>query len=161
MMKFFNNPVMTSNRLRSSHLLLKKETTMDIRELIRKAFNKDLPISGGMGNSIEEAVILESAGPMNDYLTLEYQVMDLIAKGRDVSWELNRQSLVVKDDRKYDKLEVAVKGINGNPMPLRLEYHYYDITKCMNVLSDDNQQNDEKMIKMKLFLDEMLRETYV
>ena len=131
---------------------------MDIRELIRKAFNEDLPISGGMGNSIEEAVILESAGPMNDYLTLEYRVMDLISKGRDVSWELKRQLLVVKDDRKYDKLEVAVKGINGNPMPLRLEYHYYDITKFMNVLPNDNQQDDEKMVKMKLFLDEMLRE---
>jgi hypothetical protein len=150
---------MTSNRLRSSRLLLKKETTMDIRELIRKAFNEDLPISGGMGNSIEEAVILESAGPMNDYLTLEYRVMDLIAKGRDVSWELKRQSLVVKDDRTYDKLEVAVKGINGNPMPLRMENHYYDITKCFNILNNDNQQNDEEMIKMKLFLDEMLRHT--
>jgi hypothetical protein len=94
MMKFFINPVMTSNRLRSSRLLLDKETIMDIRELIRKAFNEDLPISGGMGNSIEEAVILESAGPMNDYLSLEYRVMDLISKGRDVSWELKRQSLV-------------------------------------------------------------------
>jgi hypothetical protein len=44
-------------------------------------------------------------------------------------------------------------------MPLRLEYHYYDITKCMYVLPDDNQQDDKKMIKMKLFLDEMLRQT--
>jgi len=150
--------LMSSNRLRYSLLLLKKETTMDIRELIRKAFNEDLPISGGLGNSIEEAVILESAGPMNDYLSLEYRVMDLIAKGRDVSWELKRQSLVVKDDRKYDKLEVAVKGINGIPMSLRLEYNYYDITKCMNVLHDDNQHNDEEMIKMKSYLDELLRQ---
>lgn len=92
--RFFINPVMTSNRLRPSRIHLKKETTMDISELIRKAFNEDLPISGGMGNSIEEAVILESAGPMNDYLTQEYRVMDLISKGRDVSWELKRQSLV-------------------------------------------------------------------
>ena len=122
--RLFINPVMTSNRLRSSRLLLKKEKIMDIRELIRKAFNEDLPISGGMGNSIEEAVILESAGPMNDYLTLEYRVMDLISKGRDVSWELKRQSLVVKDDRKYDKLEGAVKGINGNAMLLWRTYHF-------------------------------------
>ena len=141
---------MTSNRLRSSRLLLKKETIMDIRELIRKAFNEDLPISGGMGNSIEEAVIFESAGPMNDYLTLEYRVMDLISKGRDVSWELKRQTLVVKDDRTYDKLEVAVKGINGNPMPMQLEYHYYDITKCMNILNNDNQQDDEKIENINL-----------
>jgi len=44
-------------------------------------------------------------------------------------------------------------------MLLRLENHYYDITKCLNVLREDNQQDDEKMVKMKLFLDEMLRQT--
>jgi hypothetical protein len=134
---------------------------MDIRELIKKAFKEDLPISGGMGNSIEQAVILESAGLLNDYVSLEYHVMDLISKGRDVSWELKGQELVVKDGRKYDKLMVAVKGINGNPMPLQIEYHYYDITNCMNMLPDYNQQDDEKMEKMKLFLDEMLRQTDV
>jgi hypothetical protein len=46
-------------------------------------------------------------------------------------------------------------------MPLRLENHYYDITKCMNMLPDDNQQDDEEMVKMKMFLDEMLRQTDV
>jgi hypothetical protein len=132
---------------------------MDIRELIKKAFNEDLPISGGMGNSIEQAVILESGGPLNDYVTLQYQVMDLISKGRDVSWELKGQELIVKDGRKYDKLMVAVKGINGNPMPLQLENHYFDITKCMNMPPNENQRNDEEMHKMKSFLDEMLRQT--
>jgi hypothetical protein len=132
---------------------------MNIRELLKKAFNEDLPISGGMGNSIEEAVVLESAGPLNDYLSLEYQVMDLISLGRDVSWELKGQEFLVKDDRKYDKLVVAVKGINGNPMPLQLENHYFDITKCMNMPPNENQRNDEEMHKMKSFLDEMLRQT--
>jgi len=132
---------------------------MNIRELLKKAFNEDLPISGGMGNSIEEAVVLESAGPLNDYPSLEYQVMDLISLGRDVSWELKGQEFLVKDDRKYDKLVVAVKGINGNPMPLQLENHYFDITKCMNMPPNENQRNDEEMRKMKSFLDEMLRQT--
>jgi len=132
---------------------------MNIRELLKKAFNEDLPISGGMGNSIEEAVVLESAGPLNDYPSLEYQVMDLISLGRDVSWELKGQEFLVKDDRKYDKLVVAVKGINGNPMPLQLENHYFDITKCMNMPPNENQRNDEEMHKMKSFLDEMLRQT--
>ena len=132
---------------------------MDIRELIKKAFNEDLPISGGMGNSIEQAVILESAGLLNDYVSLEFHVMDLISKGRDVSWELKGQELIVKDGRKYDKLMVAVKGINGNPMPLQIEYHYYDITNCMNILPHKRQQDDKEMIKMKLFLDEVIRQT--
>jgi hypothetical protein len=134
---------------------------MDIKELIKKAFNEDLPISGGMGNSIEAAVILESAGPLNDYVSLQYQVMDLISKGRDVSWELKGQELIVKEGRKYDKLEVVVKGINGNPMPLQIEYHYYDITNCMNTLPNESQQDDKEMIKMKSFLDEVLRQTDV
>ena len=134
---------------------------MDIRELIKKAFNEDLPISGGMGNSIEEAVILESAGPLNDYVSLQYQVMDLISRGRDISWELKGQELVVKDGRKYDKLEVIVKGINGNPMTLQTEYHYYDITNCINTLPNDRQQDDKEMIKMNSFLDEVLRQTDV
>jgi hypothetical protein len=134
---------------------------MDIKELIKKAFNEDLPISGGMGNSIEQAVILESAGLLNDYVSLEFHVMDLISKGRDVSWELKGQELIVKDGRKYDKLMVAVKGINGNPMPLQIEYHYYDITNCMNTLAHEQQQHDQEMIKMKLFLDEVLRQTDV
>ena len=45
--------------------------------------------------------------------------------------------------------------------PLHLEYHYFDITKCMNMLPDENQQNDEEMIKMKSYLDELLRQTDV
>ena len=108
---------------------------MDIKELLKKAFNVDLPIRGGMGNSIDQAVILESADPLNDYVSLEYQIMDLISAGRDVSWKLEMQELVVKDCRRYDKLIVAVKGINGNPMPLVLENHYFDITECVNVLT--------------------------
>ena len=54
---------------------------MNIRELLKKSFNEDLPIRGGMGNSLEQAVILESVGPMNDYVALEYLVMDLISIG--------------------------------------------------------------------------------
>ncbi len=131
---------------------------MDIRELLKGAFNEDLPISGGMGNSIDAAVVLESAGPLNDYLSLEYKVIDFISRGRNVSWEFKGQQLVIKDNRKYDKLLVAVKGINGNPMPLHLESHYFDITKCNNMLGEVDK-DEEKMRQMKSFLDEMLRLT--
>lgn len=132
---------------------------MDIRELLKKSFNEDLPIRGGMGNSLKEAVILEPVGPMNDYVALEYRVMDLISMGRDVSWELQRQELVVNNGRRCDKLIVAVKGINGNPMPLVLENHYFDITECSNVLPNDIQSDDQELKKVKSFLDDILRET--
>ena len=106
---------------------------MDIKELLKNAFNVELTIRGDMGNSIEQAVILESSGPLNDYVSLEYQIMDLISAGRDVSWKLERQELLVKDGRRYDKLIVAVKGINVTTMPMQLDNHYFDITECFNM----------------------------
>ena len=130
---------------------------MDIKELLKKAFNVDLPIRGGMGNSIEQAVVLESAGPLNDYVSLMFQIMDLISTGRDVSWKLERQELVIKDGRRYDKLIVVVRGINGNSMPLQNENHYFDITECVNVLKNDIQHDDEKIRKMKSFLESILK----
>ncbi len=88
---------------------------------------------------------------MNDYVSLEYQIMVLISTGRDVSWKLERQELLVKDRRRYDKLIVAVKGINRNPVPFELENHYFDITECGNVLTKDIQPDDEQLKKMKSF----------
>jgi hypothetical protein len=73
--------------------------------------------------------------------------MDLISRGRDVSWELKGQELIVKEGRKYDKLEVVVKGINGNPMPLQLENHYFDITKCINVLVNEDEEGSKQLKK--------------
>jgi hypothetical protein len=67
--------------------------------------------------------------------------------------------MIVKNGRQYDKLIVAVKGINGNPMPLMLENHYFDITECVNVLATEIQENDNAVKKMKFFLDNILRET--
>ena len=49
---------------------------MDIKELLKNAFNVDLPIRGGMVNSIEKVVVLEFVGPLNDYLSMEYQIIN-------------------------------------------------------------------------------------
>ena len=51
--------------------------------------------------------------------------------------------------------------ISQGSEPSHQVYHYFDITKRMNMLNDENQQNDEEMIKMKSYLDELLRQTDV
>lgn len=55
---------------------------MDIRELSQKSFNVTLPISGGIGNSIETAVIIHSHGMLNNYIQNEYDIMDNMAACR-------------------------------------------------------------------------------
>ena len=58
-----------------------------IKEIIFQAFGVTLPIRGGMGNSMENAVIIERSLPFNDYVSIEHEVLNFITKGRDLhSW---------------------------------------------------------------------------
>ena len=102
---------------------------MDIKELFQKAFNVNLPISGGMGNSIENAVIIHPDGMLNDYTQTEYSVMDYMASGRDIQWKFIQQDLIIHENKKIDRFTIQVKGIENNPMPDHQEYMYFDITE--------------------------------
>lgn len=61
----------------------------------------------------------------------------------------------------YQRIAQVMDLISQGSESLHLEYNYFGITKCMNMLPDENQQNDEEMIKMKSYLDELLRQTDV
>ena len=90
---------------------------------------------------------------MNDYVSLEYQIMVLISTGRDVSWKLDKQELGIKDGRRYDKLILLVKGITGNLMPSKMEDFYFHLTKCSNMLYIKKQRNEVEVLKIKVFSD--------
>lgn len=102
---------------------------MDIKELFQKAFNITLPISGGMGNSIENAVIIHSDGMLNDYTQTEHEVIDYMAAGRDIQWKLIQQDLIIHENKKIDRFTIQVKGIRNNSIPLHDEFMYFDITE--------------------------------
>jgi hypothetical protein len=53
--------------------------------------------------------------------------LDFISASRNASWKVEKQEILIKDGRRYDNLIVKLEGINGNPMPLQLENHYFDI----------------------------------
>lgn len=102
---------------------------MDIKELFNKAFNVNLSISGGMGNSIDNPVIIHSDGVLNDYVQTEYAVMDYMAIGREMEWKLIKQEFISHGNKKIDRLTVEVKGIGNNIMPIQHEFMYFDITE--------------------------------
>ena len=61
---------------------------MIFREIIKTQFGVDLPISGGIGNSIENAVVIERT-PLNDYVSVEHQVLKYIALVRELlDWKI-------------------------------------------------------------------------
>ncbi len=130
--------------------------TPPLKEIIFQAFGATLPISGGMGNSMENAVIIERTMPFNDYVSIEHEVVNFIAKGREVqSWRKIKQQLLFENGKTYDKLEVEVV-INKNGKVLnQTENYFFDITECFGPEKESQSDEDKKLAEMKLFLDKL------
>ena len=127
-----------------------------IKEIIFQAFGVTLPIRGGMGNSMENAVIIERSLPFNDYVTIEHEVLNFIAKGRDLhSWKKVGQQLLFENGKTYDKLEVNVVINQNGKLFQQTENHYFDITECFGTEKETQTDEDKKLAEMKLFLDKM------
>ncbi len=94
----------------------------DINELIN---NHDglLPIRGGIGNSIDNAIIINEG--VEDYTAVEHEVLKKLFRLFGKKWEIGKQELIEKDGRSYDKISVV---FDNEPNVLR--NHYFDITDC-------------------------------
>ena len=80
----------------------KVEKNMTLQELIEDQYGKRLEISGGIGTSIEDAIVIDTKF---DGVGLEYQVIKYLFAGQG---EVIGQALMGKDGRSYDKLQVQV-----------------------------------------------------
>jgi hypothetical protein len=57
---------------------------MSLREVLLKSFGIDFPIKGGNGNAIDNAIIIETTDLLNDYTSIEYEVLRCIGIGRQI-----------------------------------------------------------------------------
>ena len=127
-----------------------------LKEIIFQVFGINLPIRGGMGDSIANAVIIERNDPMNDYVSVAYKVIDCIVKGREYkSWSLIRQQLIFENNKKYDKLEVTVVFAKEGKMFQQNENYFFDITECFGMPEESKSEEDIKLAQMKMFLDHL------
>ena len=77
---------------------------ISLKEAIRIKSGIDLPISGGYGRSIEEAIVIEIKDDF-EAVRLEYEVMDFIFSlaGIDEA-EMIEQRMIHQDEKYYDEL---------------------------------------------------------
>ncbi|APR76125.1 Hypothetical protein A7982_01472 [Minicystis rosea] len=75
--------------------------------------------TGGDGSSMEQAIVIEGAQGEVDGVRSEYQYLEMVLGPRS-NWTRTKQSLVDKNGRKYDVLEVDHQG--------RPETYWFDIT---------------------------------
>jgi hypothetical protein len=127
-----------------------------LKEIIFQVFGVTLPIRGGMGDSMENAVIIERILPFTDYVSIEHEVVNFIVKGRDLhSWEMIKQQLLFENGKTYDKLEVNVVSNQEGKLVQHTENYYFDISDCFGPEKISQSEEDKKMAEMKLFLDKL------
>ena len=127
-----------------------------LKEIIFQIFGVTLPIKGGMGDSMENAVIIERTLPFNDYVSIENEVVDFIAKGRELhSWNKIKQQLLFENGKTYDKLEVKLVMNQAGKLFQQTENYFFDISECFGPEKEIQSEEDKKLAEMKLFLDKL------
>lgn len=104
--------------------ILKNETRPALRDVIMESFKEDLPIKGGWGYSIEDAIIIDRDDSTVDKsipfpgVAIEYNIVDkrlwqelfffrpLSNRFFGIQWERELQSLMSVGEKRYDFLKV-------------------------------------------------------
>ncbi|QWE11172.1 hypothetical protein [Polynucleobacter sp. es-EL-1] len=113
--------------LREPSQLLTRESP---RQIIYEDFNIDLPIAGGWGYDLDTACVINKYDSMVnpnmpfdgvgiEYLFVEKRIYEemIIFRQSDekysgIRWDLEKQELISRDDRRYDKLVFSVLGFS-------------------------------------------------
>lgn len=82
--------------------IYRNECDMTLQELIEEQYGKRLEISGGLGTSIEDAIVVDTKF---DGVGVEYQVIRYLFDGQG---KVISQSLMSEDGSNYDKLRIQV-----------------------------------------------------
>lgn len=102
---------------------------INLKELLKKDFGVDLPISGGIGNSIDNPIVIHLA-KYNDYVGTEYSVLECIGKGRGIEWKIVEQGLLSHQNKKIDKVKIETIQLTDDSKITQIENYYFDITEC-------------------------------
>jgi hypothetical protein len=129
---------------------------MNLKELLQTDFGKKLPISGGFGNSIENAIVIHKQDVI-DYVGLEYFVLSCLGIGRQIEWKKLGQELVVFDDKKIDKITIETRNETISEVITQEENYYFDITEFFE--GDNRKDNlfdeNETILEIKSRIEEL------
>jgi hypothetical protein len=102
---------------------------MTLKEQLQAKFRITLPISGGMGTSIEDAIIIHKNEDRN-CAQLEKDIIRYILQLKGVEWQMVMQGQVSAALFKYyDK--IIVETYNSDNMEIKTMSFYFDINECL------------------------------
>ena len=97
---------------------------MDIQQHIHCNTGVLLPISGGNGQSQDQAVVIDSKAT---YRLIQVENDFISAMLDEGYWKKISQSLIFKDDKKYDKITI-IHFLDNADVEHRV--FWFDITEC-------------------------------
>jgi hypothetical protein len=100
-----------------------------LKEEILKQMRVELPISGGYGKTLEDAIVIHHTLEHNLY-DVEDTVRQYLFNRYCVSQQLIRQELISKGERVYDRFHYDCIYVPDKPDSIRLEVIHFDITDC-------------------------------
>lgn len=122
---------------------------MILKDLLKLDFGVDLPISGGFGNSVDNAIIIHRTD-LNDYVQTEYFILNCLGKGRCIEWKGVGQELLFHNHRKIDKIKIETIETTRNEIITQIENYYFDITECFIPRTENQIEFDEKLTLEKI-----------
>lgn len=116
---------------------------MNLRELIKKDFNIDFPISGSTANSRNNPIVIHRQAP-NNPTSVEFGIIRCVGIARGVEWEVIEQRLIDHDGKYLDQITIETKEATGTEIIAQLESYYFDITECVDFdhTGNDNADGD-------------------
>ena len=100
-----------------------------VRQMLKRDFGVDLPIAGGIGNSINDPVIIESQA--GGYRQVENDYLKYVCTGRRVKWELVQRDRVDSGERSIEKVKIKTQETTSEEIITQVENYYFDITDCV------------------------------
>jgi len=129
---------------------------ISLKQALFLTFGVELPIKGGKGINMENAIIIERTSPMNDYVSIEHQILKYLGIARRlITWNIVKQQLLVQNDRTYDIFELNVITDQNEQWVAQTEYFYFDITECFGPEKEISEDVEKKFAEMKLYVDKL------
>ncbi|MEO6819140.1 MAG: hypothetical protein ABI266_04065 [Ginsengibacter sp.] len=103
---------------------------MNLKKLLLDDFNMDLPISGGIGNSIDNPFLIGKTN-LSYYVGTEMAVLKYLGLGRRIEWKTIQQELLTHNSRRLDKIKIETKKTTEDQVITQIENFYFDINDCL------------------------------
>ena len=100
---------------------------MNLRRLFRKTYGIELPIKGGTGDSIDDAIVIDRVSTI-DSIKIEEQVLDLIHDLQDYDYELVSLESINNEKSTYNMYTMKLQC--QHTKRIFIKTYYFDITNC-------------------------------